>query len=519
MKRFALLVLVIFLVLPAPSRGASPEAIDSLVLKIETWDVETGWRDAQQALLQEPKDPRLLELAAQIAFYKGDYEGALRLIRSAVEQSPGDEQKKAFALFVEETLGVTRSFKRLESPHFVVSLDDHQDGILSPYLLDGMERTYDIIAKRYGFEPKERIRIEVFPDAKSFYYASTLSIRDIEVTGAVGLAKFNKLMLLSPRALVHGYRWLDAISHEYMHYVILKMSADRAPIWFHEGLAKFEETRWRNGPSYLSPSYQGLLSRALAENRLIRFEKMEPSLIALETPEEVQLAYAQAASAIDFIVVTRGFDSIKQIMLRMAAHDEKGAGDTIKEVLGLSFDEFEKAWKAFLSDKNLKTMEGVHGHRYKVKEGKPDDERLDMEEIRSMVARNRAHLGDLLKERGRPEAAVLEYRRALAESSDSLAILNRLSSVLIDLGKYGEALDLLKRANALSPDHPTVYTSLGKASLRLNAFQEAREHFEASVQINPFNPEVHRGLADAAERLGDKATAVREREIAKRLGR
>ena len=51
-----------------------------------------------------------------------------------------------------------------------------------------------------------------------------------------------------------------------------------------------------------------------------------------------------------------------------------------------------------------------------------------MAEIKSMVARNRAHLGDLLKERGRMGAAVMEYRRALAETSDSVPVMNRLSA-------------------------------------------------------------------------------------------
>ena len=66
--------------------------------------------------------------------------------------------------------------------------------------------------------------------------------------------------------------------------------------------------------------------------------------------------------------------------------------------------------------KGLKEAGGANVRRYKIKEGKADEERLDMEEIKSMVARNRAHLGDLLKERGRVEAAVLEYRRALTET-------------------------------------------------------------------------------------------------------
>jgi hypothetical protein len=259
----------------------------------------------------------ILDLASLIAFHRGDYQEALRLMKSAVEAGGEEEKRRNFVLFMEQTLGVVTPLKRFESQHFIIRLDEKQDGILADYLTDTLETTYQLMAKQYGFQPREKIRIEVFPDAKSFYYASTLSARDIE-NGAVGIAKFNKLMLLSPRALVHGYRWLDAISHEYMHYLIFKLTANKAPIWFHEGLAKYEETKWRGGPSYFSLLYQTLLSRALSDQRLIRFERMEPSLVRLETAEEIQLAYAQSASAIDFIITKVGEKGLKEVMRHMA---------------------------------------------------------------------------------------------------------------------------------------------------------------------------------------------------------
>jgi tetratricopeptide (TPR) repeat protein len=164
-------------------------------------------------------------------------------------------------------------------------------------------------------------------------------------------------------------------------------------------------------------------------------------------------------------------------------------------------------------------MKGIHVRRYKIKEGKADEERLDMEEIKSLVARNRAHLADRLKERGRINAAVLEYRRAMTETRDSVPIMNRLSSALIDLGRDEEALDILSRVTEISPDHPTPYTQQGQIYLRLKNFKKAREAFEESIQINPFNPENHLGLAQSYEALEDKANALKEREITKRLGR
>jgi tetratricopeptide (TPR) repeat protein len=519
MKTIAIITTVLLLILPSMSQAASPEVISSLTAKLESWDVEDIWSEVKEALVREPRDAQLLELASQIAFHRGDYQESLKLMKSAMEVGGEDDTRRGYALLTEETINVLSPFKRYETPHFVILLDEKQDGILLDYLTDALEKTYQIMTQQYGFQPKEKVRVELFPDAKAFYLASTLSIRDIEVTGAVGLTKFNKLQFLSPKALVYGYRWLDAISHEYMHYLIVKLTSNKAPIWFHEGLAKYEETRWRNGPSYLSLLYETLLAHALTERKLIDFDRMEPSLIRLETPEDVQLAYAQAASAIEFIIAKSGHERVREIMNRMASGTTRGASEAIREVLGLQFSEFEENWKSFLASKGFKEVSGVNVRRYKIKEGRADEERLDMEEIKSLVARNRAHLADLLKERGRISAAVLEYRRAMAETRDSVPIMNRLSSALIDLSRDEEALDILNRVKKISPDHPTPYTQLGQIYMKLKDFKKAREAFEDSIQINPFDPEAHLGLANAYEMLGDPSDATKEREIANKLGR
>ena len=522
MKKFTFFV-VIFLVLPVSmimlhtSATASLETLESLKAALERWDVEQIWPAVQQALDEQPQDADLLETAALIAFHRGDYQKSLDLTRQAMAFAGEEQNLSALALFVEQTINVVAPFQRHETPHFIIYLNEAQDGILVDYLTDALEKTYAVMARQYGFSPREKVRVELFPDSKSFYQASTLSVRDIEVTGAVGLTKFNKLQFLSPKALIHGYRWLDAISHEYMHYLIVKMTANNAPIWFHEGLSKYEETRWREGPSYLSPLYQTLLAQAQADQKLIAFAKMEPSLIHLETPEEVQLAYAQAASAIEFIVDSIGHEGLRQVMSAMAQSREKGAGDAIKEVLGLEVSEFEVQWAKFLASKQLAPQAGVRVNRYKVVEGEVDAQRMDLEEIKSLVARNRTHLGDRLRARGRTGAAVIEYQRALSETQDSVPVMNRLSSALLDMGMDQDAVDVLKRILQLAPDHPTPYTLLGQVYLKSKDFKQAKAAFEQSIQINPFNPEVHVGLADACAILGDSAGSEREKDIARTL--
>ena len=515
--RTVFLILLVVSIVPAHAAGTLSETQAKLSARLESWDVETVWPQVQEALSTHPHDPDLLEIASHIAFHRGDYPESLNLMKQAMKAGEETENRRAMAQFIESTIRVVSPYRRYETPNFIIHLDESQDGILLGYLIDALERTYQTMAQHYGFRPREKVRVELFPNTEAFYLASALSVRDIEVTGAVGLTKFNKLQFLSPRALAHGYRWLDAISHEYMHYLIVKLTANKAPIWFHEGLAKYEETRWRNGPTYLSPLYQTLLADAQTENRLIGFSKMEPSLIHLETPAAVQLAYAQAASAIEFIIEQVRHDGLKIIMDRMAESETPGAGESIRQVMALEFVQFEESWKVFLAGKALKPVAGTTVRPYKVKAGEEDADRMDLQEIKSLVARNRAHLGDRLKGRGRTNAAVLEYRRALRENRDSVPVMKRLSTGLIDLGRDEEAVTILNRILSLAPDYSTAYSQLGRVHLKQKDFDAAKTAFEESIQINPFNPQVHIGLANAYTMLGDTVGSTKERAIAEKL--
>src|SRR5262244_232501 len=72
-----------------------------------------------------------------------------------------------------------------------------------------------------------------------------------------------------------------------------------------------------------------------------RLPKMEPSLIYLETPEQVQLAYAEAASAVDFINQSKGREGVRELL---AALNDKPTPEAIEKVYGMSFDSFETKW-------------------------------------------------------------------------------------------------------------------------------------------------------------------------------
>ena len=74
-------------------------------------------------------------------------------------------------------------------------------------------------------------------------------------------------MVTCPKAVLRGYDWLDTLAHEYTHLVVTQTSHNTVPIWLHEGLAKYLESRWR-GPAgqALTPSSRSLLGERVKKN-------------------------------------------------------------------------------------------------------------------------------------------------------------------------------------------------------------------------------------------------------------
>jgi tetratricopeptide (TPR) repeat protein len=509
------------------SSAAEVETHNSLLNKgeehLKAWRVSQAEEVVAKLIREHPKSPLALGLMARVAFYQGRYQEAFNTSEKSLAILSNNEQLHALRLLSQQTRDTVKKLMRFESAHFILYLNEKTDRILVPHVLDTMEKTYEVIGNELGFFPQAKVRIEIVPDVSSFNAISTLSLRDIEETGAVGICKFNKIITISPRVLQHGYRWLDSLSHEYLHFAIVGLSSNKAPIWLHEGMARFYETRWRHPkasqekPDYLSPANETLLARALEADQFIGFKNMEPSLVSLETPEEVQLAYAEAASAIDFISHRKGKDGLNELLSGVA---QMPTSEAIEEVLETSFEEFETQWKEFLQEKGLQEIEGSRVRKLKVKKDQNDGgDTVELKEIQSAVARNRSHLANLLWARGRRVAAAAEYRRALKASPHSIIILNRLGRVLSERKKYEEALPYLKKAKDLDPDYVSTQIQLGSLYHATKDYSSAITALEESIQINPFDPTIYHLLYQIHTARGETDRAKNAKSVLEMLMR
>ena len=452
--------------------------------------------------------PEAPYLAAKVKFYMGDYAGAIKLLEGRPKDYP---EGREFLVFLTRIYGTAKDFAEYPTPHFLLRYVPGKDEVLLDYAQEALEKAYAEIGKDLDFLPGEKAVVEIYPTLESFSSASTLTKKEIETSGAVAICHFNRLMVLSPRLLLRGYPWMDTLAHEYVHYVISHKTRNLTPIWFHEGLAKFEESRWKSTEGRdLSPVQKHLLAQALEMDSFITFEEMHPSIAKLKSREDAALAFAEVLSSIQYMVKKGGYPFLNEIL--GGIREGKTVEEAVADGLATSFDDFQKEWRSYLNGLGLGKIPGLQVMATKIKEpGKKEDSPM---EIEAEETRRFTMLGDTLNEENRPDAALLEYEKAYQHSGlGSPQVLNKLANSYIFSGNLEGAERLLNETKGYYPDYVSTYVTLGELYKKKGEPQRAIENYLEASHINPFNPLVHQRLAILYRDMGqeEEVTASLER--------
>ncbi len=480
--------------------------------------VEAG-RLLDALVAKAPEDPDVLALKGYHAFLLGRYADAVTSLSRAQKERPSDKRIDASLDLAKRTREVTKKHKTVPTSrgHFVLSFLPGVDEALVPYADEALERAYDALGEVFRVRPEAPVRVEIYPRVQNLADVSPLKLSEIEASGTIALCKYNRLMIVSPRALVYGYPWLDTLAHEYTHYLVTLRSKNTVPIWLHEGFAKYFESRWRDeaAPS-LAPTSEDLLAAAVKNGKLIPFEKMSPSMAKLPTQEDTSLAFAEVFMAMEFLYLKGGGGPVTGAGAVNALIDGMAEGRTdrqaIEAVTGKSFARFQDDWRAYLGARRLKTLPTHAQSRLLFRERtRAQDELKDLpeEETRQLV-----HLGDLLFMKGHFRAAAKEYEKGLKRAGGPNPIVSaKLASSLLKQGRHQRVREVVTPALALNSTHVLLYLYRGKATLALGDAAAASRDLEAAIGLNPFDPDVHALYAEALDKLGRSAEAERERRI------
>jgi len=472
-----------------------------------------------------------LRLAADTAFYGGHYSQAADLMDRAVaagSPDPWDGQG-----LYHRTAEVTAEWTSVRRGRFEVRYLPGVDAILVDDAFEAMEAADRYTTPLLGGPPPGVTILEVYPDSGAFIAASSLTREDVQTTGVVALSKWSRLLLTSPRALGRGYPWQDTVAHEYIHLVVSHHTDDEAPVWLQEAIARYLDTRWRSGRDRfrLSVEQQGLLAHvfarsdgrfcsdaAMAEFKcdedsdgmpdgLVTLGQMHPSVAKLPSARLASLAYAEVSSLLEFVFAEAGDEVLLEVLPRVEAGEDPGV--VLADVSGradmvaLFTDWLAHARSLDLVERKLAAMPTVL-------DPTADDMLVDPVLVRRVDMQRWVRLGDLLQERGRPRAALVEYLKASpVDEPRSPLLSNRLARAWLDLGDPDAAEAELRESLADYPEFPLSHKTLGDIRYAQGRGSEALEAYREAAALNPFDPAVQRALAELYEAAGDADRATR----------
>lgn len=419
------------------------------------------------------------------------------------EEALTHAQEPWLKAYLTDLIAVTAPLKRFESEHFVLYTPPHQT-FLKEYALPALEKTAEHLNVLFAHRPKGKIRVEIYANKEDFSKASTLSLETLERSGAIGICKFHRLMIMSPQSLPLGYRWLDALSHEYLHLNINELTDSKAELWLHEGTARYFETSYRfKTPEFLTPHQQTQLLDALEKGTLVSFARMSPSMVYLKDQTEVSLAFAQVSYAVSILLKEGG---VKKFVSFLMSLKKEPFQKTFQGKYGKTVLEFEENLKSALAREKWEKSKGTLSDEIRFTAIQEDD-------VVGADVQGRMRLGDRMRQRGHFAAALIEYEKALKEEPDNAVLLLKAARAHLELNETEQALQKLRRATSKNPNYITPHIELAK----LTEPSEALEHLEEALAMNPFDPTIHKLLADVYIRLDKKSDAERELRIAGEL--
>jgi Flp pilus assembly protein TadD len=127
------------------------------------------------------------------------------------------------------------------------------------------------------------------------------------------------------------------------------------------------------------------------------------------------------------------------------------------------------------------------------------------------LAAAHAALGQALS-RDNPHASLEAFKQSLHFDPKQPDALNNVGAVLMDLGRYEDALAAFEKAVGLAPEFPLALNNLGIALGRVNRGKEALQAFERAVALNPNYVAAHTNRATAWMLLGDLQRGWQEYE-------
>ena len=220
-------------------------------------------------------------------------------------------------------------FRKFESRHFTVRCEGREDPALVWALLERLESAYREVGLKLGTFPTSRVPVLLYTDGEFPVQASV-------PPWAQGLFD-GQIRLAVSWAALHEESLDKTLRHEYTHAAVHVLTRGHAPTWLSEGLAVANEGRGTEREWKL----------ARAADRLIPLNELHGSFLNLPSAH-IQLAYAESAAAVDYLVSRHGARSVRALLARLGSSRDFAAA--FQKTVGVPYADFQAAWMRRIID-------------------------------------------------------------------------------------------------------------------------------------------------------------------------
>ena len=271
-------------------------------------------------------DPTLIPaslLLGEIAYRSGDVNAAIRTYEAALAWAPAQIQIQTQLERWRKEAALHQSFQQNLNAHFTILFEGPAEQRLAGAALDCLEAAYWRIGTQLLAYPSEIITVVLYTDEQ---------FKDITRSPSWAGGVYDGKIRVPMRGSLNNPEQLDRVlAHEFTHALVRSLAARGVPTWIDEGLAVvFEkgDARWPEQTIRKAPS-------------LIALPQLHGGFLKL-MPDEVPLAYAESASAVQMLLDRAGPLTLTLLLKDLGAGQE--FAPAFEHRFLISYAEFQTSW-------------------------------------------------------------------------------------------------------------------------------------------------------------------------------
>ena len=391
----------------------------------------------------------------------------------------------------------------------ILRLHKDESAALAPYAIELTRDSITVFTERYGFELREPVIIEMYPDHEDFA-VRTAGMPGLGILGAT----FGYVIAMdSPSGRPpHQFQWGTTLWHEMAHVFTIEATGHLVPRWYSEGISVFEE--WRSGPN---PGVRIPMSvyNAMKDDRFLPVASLDEGFMRPTYDEQIIVSYMQAGLSCDFIAQEFGAGKLRELLF--AFRDGLDTGDAIVTVLGLEPESFDERFADFVALHHGAVLEGLDTwHHTQVEIGN----KLSAEEWQDVVELSNSLVAIIPQyvEPDSPYLALARAHNALDDRDSAIraletfwrnggydpTALQKLANWLLEANRRDDAIDVFVSINLVSPLDGELHGNLGDLFLASERAAEALREYEIALSLQPHDmATAWYRLASAQHQLGN----------------